>query len=67
MSPTGAGRGMSGPYGKDHGVRTEIDDLERACGGQLVNRRPRPPGSAILTPLGQQLSRQAREYLGLPH
>jgi hypothetical protein len=35
--------------------------LERACGGQLVNRR-RPAGTEILTPLGQQLCQQARDY-----
>jgi hypothetical protein len=39
--------------------------LERACGGPLVNRRPRPAGTAILTPLGQQLCQQARDYLGI--
>ena len=37
---------------------------QRACGGQLVNRRPRPP-DVILTPLGQQLCHQVREHLGL--
>ncbi len=42
----------------------QIDRLERACGGPLVNRR-RPAGTAILTPLGEQLCRQARDYLGL--
>jgi DNA-binding transcriptional LysR family regulator len=40
--------------------------FERACGGRLVNRRPQRPGSGILTPLGEQLCRQARDYLGLP-
>jgi hypothetical protein len=30
----------------------QVDRLERACGGQLVNRRPRPAGAAVLTPLG---------------
>ena len=42
---------------------SRIARLERDCGGQLVNRSPRPPGTGTLTPLGQQLSRQAREYL----
>jgi hypothetical protein len=42
----------------------QVDRLERACGGPLVNRR-RPAGSAILTPLGEELCRQARDYLGL--
>lgn len=39
--------------------------LERACDGQLINRSPRPAGTAILTTLGQQLCQQAREHLGL--
>lgn len=38
--------------------------LERACGGQLVNRR-HPAGTEILTPLGRQLCQQARDYLGI--
>jgi TniQ/Bacterial regulatory helix-turn-helix protein, lysR family len=38
--------------------------LERACGGQLVNRR-HPAGTKILTPLGRQLCQQARDYLGI--
>jgi regulatory helix-turn-helix LysR family protein len=44
----------------------QVARLERACGGQLVNRRPQRPGTGILTPLGEQLCRQARDYLGLP-
>ena len=43
----------------------QVARLERACGGPLVNRSPRPPGTAILTPLGQQLCQQARDCLGL--
>jgi hypothetical protein len=43
----------------------QVARLERACGGQFVNRRPRPAGTAILTALGQQLCQQAREHLGL--
>ena len=39
--------------------------LERASGGQLVNRRLRPGGTTILTPLGRQLCQQARDYLGI--
>ncbi len=39
--------------------------LERACGGPLVNRRPRPAGTAILTPLGRLLCQQARDYLDI--
>lgn len=42
----------------------QVDRLERACGGPLVNRRHRPAGTTILTPLGQQLCQQARDYLG---
>ena len=43
----------------------QVARLERACGGPLVNRSPRPPGTGILTPLGEQLCQQARDYLGL--
>lgn len=43
----------------------QVGRLERACGGQLVNRG-RPSGTPILTPLGQQLCQQARDYLGFP-
>jgi hypothetical protein len=39
--------------------------LERACGGPLVNRRPRPASTAILTPLGRLLCQQARDYLDI--
>jgi hypothetical protein len=45
----------------------QVARLERACSGPLVNRSPRPAGTAILTPLGQQLCQQAREHLGPPH
>jgi hypothetical protein len=41
----------------------QVNRLERACGGPLVNRRRRA-GTTILTPLGQQLCQQAREHLG---
>jgi Bacterial regulatory helix-turn-helix protein, lysR family/TniQ len=43
----------------------QVARLERACGGPLVHRGPRSAGTGILTPLGQQLCQQAREYLGL--
>jgi hypothetical protein len=43
----------------------QVARLEHACGGPLVRRSPRPPGTRILTPLGQQLCKQAREYLSL--
>ena len=39
--------------------------LERASGGQLVNRRLRPGGTPILTPLRPPLCQQARDYLGI--
>jgi hypothetical protein len=48
------------------GLYGQVTQLEHACGGQLVNRRPRPPDT-ILTPLGQQLCRQACEHLGIRH
>ncbi len=41
----------------------QLSRTERACGGPLVNRSPRPPGTGILTPLGEQLCQQARDYL----
>ena len=44
---------------------TQLARLEHACGGLLIHRNPRPPDAGTLTPLGQQLSRQARGYLGL--
>jgi hypothetical protein len=39
--------------------------LERASVGPLVNRSPRPAGTTVLTPLGEQLCQQAHEYLCL--
>ena len=44
----------------------QLSRTERACGGPLVNRSPRPPGTGILTPLGEQLCQQARDYLQPP-
>lgn len=44
-------------------VYDQLGRTERACGGPLVNRSPRPPGTGILTPLGEQLCQQARDYL----
>ena len=41
----------------------QLSRTERACGGPLVNRSRRPPGTGILTPLGEQLCQQARDYL----
>jgi DNA-binding transcriptional LysR family regulator len=46
-------------------IYRQVTRLERACGGALINRTPRPAGTGILTPLGRQLCQQAREYLGL--
>jgi hypothetical protein len=40
----------------------QLSRTERACGGPLVNRSRRPPGTGILTPLGEQLCQQARDY-----
>jgi Bacterial regulatory helix-turn-helix protein, lysR family len=44
-------------------IYSHITRLEQDCGGMLVNRSPRPPGTGILTPLGRQLCDQASEYL----
>jgi hypothetical protein len=44
----------------------QLGRTERACGGLLVNRSPRPPGTGILTPLGEQLRQRARDYLQPP-
>jgi hypothetical protein len=41
----------------------QIAQLERACGGPLINRHSRIAGTMILTPLGQQLCQQACSYL----
>jgi molybdenum-dependent DNA-binding transcriptional regulator ModE len=43
----------------------QVARLERACGGPLVNRRPRPASTAILTPLGRLLCQQGRDYLDI--
>jgi molybdenum-dependent DNA-binding transcriptional regulator ModE len=43
----------------------QVDRLERACGGPLVNRRPGPASTATLTPLGLLLCRQADDYLSI--
>jgi hypothetical protein len=41
----------------------QVARLERACGGPLVNRGRRPARTVILTPPGQQLCQQSRDYL----
>ncbi len=43
------------------GLYAQVARLERACGGALVNRQ-RPAGTPILTPLGQLLCQQVRDY-----
>jgi DNA-binding transcriptional LysR family regulator len=45
-------------------LHEQVARLESACGGPVINRCPRPAGTAILTPLGKQLCQQARDYLG---
>ena len=44
---------------------TQLAQLELACGGTLIHRNSRPRGAGALTPLGEQLHRQAHDYLGL--
>jgi DNA-binding transcriptional LysR family regulator len=44
---------------------TQLAQLEHACGGPLIRRHPRRAGTGTLTPLGQQLCQQARDYLSL--
>jgi molybdenum-dependent DNA-binding transcriptional regulator ModE len=43
----------------------QVARLEHACGGPLIHRNPRRQDAGTLTPLGEQLLRQARDYLGL--
>jgi hypothetical protein len=55
--PDRRGRGMSGPYGPDYGMRTQVEDLDAVLaesGAQLVCPRRRPP------------SRRQQEGAGLP-
>jgi TniQ/Bacterial regulatory helix-turn-helix protein, lysR family len=44
---------------------TQLARLEHACGGPLIHRNPRHRSAGTLTPLGEQLRRQARDYLRL--
>ena len=44
---------------------SQVARLERHCGGTLIQRSPRPADAGTLTPLGEQLRRQARDYIGL--
>ncbi|MGI5191683.1 LysR family transcriptional regulator [Promicromonospora sp. CA-289599] len=46
-------------------LTTQLATLERATGGSLIQRRPRPLPVGPLTPLGQELCRQAQEHLGI--
>lgn len=43
----------------------QVTRLERRCGVTLIQRSPRPADAGTLTPLGEQLRRQARDYIGL--
>lgn len=43
----------------------QLQNLERACGGLLLHRNPRPRPVGPLTPLGEQLRRQALDHLQL--
>jgi hypothetical protein len=44
---------------------TQVARLEHLCGGPLIQRSPRPASAQALTPLGEHLRIQARDYLGL--
>jgi hypothetical protein len=44
-------------------LTTQLQALERACGGTLLQRNPPPRPIGPLTPLGQQLCQEARTHL----
>ena len=44
---------------------TQLARLEHSCGGPLIHRNPRHRSAGTLTPLGEQLRCQARDYLAL--
>ena len=44
-------------------LTTQLQQLERASGGLLLHRHPRPQPVGPLTPLGEQLHRQALDHL----
>lgn len=44
-------------------LTSQLQQLERGCGGLLLYRHPRPRPVGPLTPLGEQLHRQALEHL----
>lgn len=43
----------------------QLQHLERACGGLLLQRHPRPQPVGPLTPLGERLHRQVLDHLAL--
>jgi len=47
----------------DATLYTQLARIERDCGGPVIHRRPRPRLTGNLTPLGEQLCQQARDYL----
>jgi hypothetical protein len=49
----------------DNTLYTQVARIERDCGGPVINRRPKNRTADSLTPLGEQLCQQARDYLGL--
>ena len=44
-------------------LTNQLQQLERACGGLLLHRHPHPRPVGPLTPLGEQLHRQALDHL----
>ena len=44
-------------------LTNQLQQLERACGGLLLQRHPHPRPVGPLTPLGEQLHRQALDHL----
>ncbi|MDA8357705.1 MAG: LysR family transcriptional regulator [Actinomycetota bacterium] len=44
-------------------LTSQLQQLERACGGLLLYRHPRPQPVGPLTPLGEQLHRQVIDHL----
>jgi hypothetical protein len=44
-------------------LTAQLHNLERACGGHLLQRRPRPQPIGPPTPLGQKLREQAHQHL----
>lgn len=43
----------------------QVARIERDCGGPVINRTPKTRTTGSLTPLGEQLCQQARDFLGL--